>query len=121
MVEKAATDLGLVIHTAPFAQRSARTQLDIALAAGVLEMSMEVFFIGPAIYQLVDGKEPHLAGLAGGMRGWKTLPQLSHIRCYAECDWVQRIDSSRLMLPIEAVSGPVMREKMGRCNRVLGF
>ena len=114
-------DLGLVVRAVPYRQRSARTQLDVALAAGVLELELEIYFVHASIYQLVEGKDPSAAQLPPGMRGWNALVNMTDVRFYAEIDWLNEISPSRLSVPVTGLVLPEMRKRWGGCQRVLGL
>jgi len=115
------TDLGLVVRSVPYHQRSPRTQLDVALAASVMECSIEIYFLGPALYQLVTDKDPSAARLAPGMRGWNSLPGLTDVRFFAQSDWLDHVAADSLSVSVLGLEMAGMRERWTLCRRILSL
>ncbi|HET6565310.1 MAG TPA: DsrE family protein [Xanthomonadales bacterium] len=116
--------LGLVLRSAPYAQRSARTQLDVALLAATLDCDLRLFFTGAGVMQLVIRGSTADAQLPAAYRAWASLPGLfetAELRAFAEPSWLERLDSQGLQpcLPLEACSVAGMRREWMDCDRVL--
>lgn len=111
--------LGLVIRSGPFEGRSARDQLDVALAAATLGYDLELFFVGAAAMQLQSRRNPGAALLPRGSGGWRALPQLAGTR-----NWVEPGAAARLraggepLLEVSELSGPDMRRRLDSCDLV---
>lgn len=76
--------IGLVVRQAPYAQRSPRAQLDVALAAASLEIPLEIYFLGAAAWQLAARRDPQAAGLPRGLKGWAAVADMAPARFFAE-------------------------------------
>ncbi len=114
-------DLALLVRSIPYHQRSARAQLDIALAAAVLEMRLELYFIGSAIFQLVSNRDVGPAMLPAGHRGWASLPELTDCAFFGERLWIDCCQSSetRLMVELQDLDAAGMMHAWRRCQCVL--
>jgi len=115
------TRIGLVVRSAPFAGRSGRDQLDIALAAATLGFEIEICFLGEAVLQLSPGISPEAAGLPGGIRGWRSLPELTRVTAWANG---REFDShsaanGHWALDLRAATKTQMAARMAACARVL--
>lgn len=117
--------LALIIRSAPYARRSARSQLDMALAAAAVDIELEVYFIGAAVLQLALGRNPSGALLPAGYRGWGGLQQLAHEQSpasvFAEREWLSRCREADMTLCVEpeALNARQMQQRWRRCQRVL--
>lgn len=113
--------LGLVVRSAPFKGRSARDQLDLALAAAVLDCSLELFFMGQGGLQLLASHDPGAAGLPRGSRGWKSLPGLTHVRAFVSSDLASELAGTgqELLLETTVVTHAEMADRLAACDQVL--
>jgi hypothetical protein len=83
--------------------------------------SIEIYFIGPAVYQLVTDKDPSAARLATGMRGWNSLPGLTEVSFFAQSDWLNRVSPDALSVPVLGLGMSGMRERWTLCRRILSL
>jgi hypothetical protein len=113
--------IGLVLRSVPYEQRSARAQLDVALAAAALEQPLQLYFLGDSVLQLVDRREPASAHLPGGYRAWASLPELTQVAAFAEGGWMEWLQRGNLelALPLKAASQHQMRVGWNACLRVV--
>ena len=113
--------LGLLVRSCAFEHRSARSEIDLALAASALEFSLEVYFIGAAVLQLVRERDAASALLPGGHRAWAALPDLSPATVYGEQDWLDRCSSESLslLLPVTGLTRAGFQERWRNCDHVL--
>ena len=113
--------LGLVMRTPPYAQRSARTQLDIALVAAALGVPLRLYFIGASVLQLVKQRETVTALLPTGYRGWDSLAEESLLEACAEPNWLERLNDQDMSLAniLRPMSLPQMRIDWDDCARLL--
>lgn len=120
MAGHASAVIGLVVRPVPYAQRSARAQVDVALAAAALEQPLHLYFLGDSVLQLLSGREPPAAHLPAGYRAWASLPELTLVSAFAETAWVNWLQQARLevALPIKAASRSQMRAGWSACHRV---
>jgi hypothetical protein len=122
------THLGLVIRSQAYAQRSPRTQLDVALLAATLDFRLSLYFVGAAVLQLAHGPgtrpDTSAALLPPGYRAWASLPGLferSALAVFAEPHWLDRIQHGGLVasLQLQAMTYGEMRSSWNHCDRVL--
>jgi sulfur relay (sulfurtransferase) DsrF/TusC family protein len=113
--------VAIVVGRPPFSVRASRSELDVALAAAALELNLELFFIGPAVWHLVEDKQPEAAGLSRGTRGWKLLPQLAPVNAWADSGWLERAGCRKLMLPVAGLDAAAMGRRIARCDTVLSL
>lgn len=113
--------LALLVRSGAFDHRTARSEVDLALAASALDFKLEIFFLGAAVLQLVHERDTTHASLPGGLRAWAALPDFSPARVYAEQDWLERCrsDSLSLVLPVTGLSPADFQKHWRRCNHVL--
>jgi len=116
--------LGLVVRSAAYAQRSARSQLDIALLAASVDFDLRVYFLGAAVLQLTARGDLHPAQLPAGYRAWAGLPELfesAELQVFAEPEWLDKLRSNGLQtcLPTEASTAWDMRRNWTLCDRLL--
>ncbi len=116
--------LGLIIRSSPYEQRSARTQLDVALSAATLDFDLRLYFLGATVLQLISRGDIQKALLPPGYRAWASLPDLfeqSELQVFAEPTWLDHLHANRLQscLPLQASSAPEMRRDWAACNRLL--
>ena len=118
-----AQPLGLIVRQAPYRQRSARAQLDVALAAAVLELPLEVYFFGDGVWQLAAHHDPALAALPSGLKGWAALPTMTTVRFFADDGLQCRLENGELepQLAVEFLDAPAMRARWGRCSQVMAL
>lgn len=113
--------LGLVVRAAPFTSRSARDDLDVALAAATLEIPLEVFFLGYGVWQTAAERSVQAALLPGGLAGWAALADLTEARYFAEAGlcWRMREAGVDTTVQVEPLDGVEMAERWRSCSRVL--
>ena len=85
-VSSAGTTLGLLVCSAPWAERSGREALDLALAAAVLDRPLSLFFIGDGLWQLLHERDPTAAMLPPGQKAWASLLDLTTAAFYRRAD-----------------------------------
>lgn len=124
MSSPAAFRLGLVIRSTSYTQRSARTQLDVALLAATLDWDLRLYFVGAAVLQLIPRNDTGPALLAAGYRAWASLPGLfeqSEFQIFAEPAWLDQLHANSLhaCLPLQASSPQEMCRDWIFCNRLL--
>lgn len=116
--------LGLLIRSTAYAQRSPRTQLDVALLAASLDCDLRLYFIDAGVMQLVHRVNAGEALLPAAYRAWGSLPDLfetTELQSFAEPIWLDRLKASRLevCLPLKALTAAEMRQDWEGCDRVL--
>lgn len=113
--------LALLVRSHPYQRRSARTELDVALAALVMDIRIEVYFLGPSIYQLLSERNTELAQLSSAYRAWASLPDLGEFALFAEPHWLQRLADAgqRLLMPVQAMDTDQMRHNWRQCDHSL--
>lgn len=113
--------LGLVVRAAPFTSRSARDELDVALAAATLEIPLEVFFLGYGVWQTAAERSVEAALLPGGLAGWAALADLTEARYFVEAGPCRRMREAGVdtTVPVEPLDGVAMAERWRSCSRVL--
>lgn len=84
MASGADTRLALVVRSDPLADRSARAQLDVALAAAAMDVPLEVFFVGAGARHLASASSTASAGLPSAQRAWPALAGLTAVAAWAE-------------------------------------
>ena len=124
MPETPALRLGLVVHSSAYEQRSARTQLDVAMLAATLDFRLHIYFMGRAVLQLVNRGDTAAALLPAGYRAWASLPELAEqaeFQVFADAVWLERLRriGQETCLPVRACSAIEMRREMNRCDRLL--
>jgi sulfur relay (sulfurtransferase) DsrF/TusC family protein len=118
MSRDGAERLALIVRQGPYQGRSARDQLDIALAAAASGLELELFFLGPGILQLAASQEPEPADLPRGARGWSSLPTLTTVRAWVEQDTAARLDHLPLLLPVAELADEQMAGRIAACTLV---
>ena len=110
--------LALLVRSHPYQRRSARAELDVALAAMVMDFRIEVYFIGSAVLQLQAERNGEPARLPAGYRAWATLPDLGEFALYAEPPWLDRLGATEvpLLMPVEAMEAHEMRRRWRACD-----
>jgi len=114
-------DLALLVTAAPYSGRDPRAELDIALAALALDQALEVYFIGPAVLQLLKERNPKPALLPLGYAAWPALFEMGEARLFAERAWLDRCERLGLVLDdsIQGLDGEAMRSRWRAGRRVL--
>ena len=118
-------DLGLIIRRPRYQGRSARRELDHALAAAALDWTLEVYFVGSAVLQLAAAPPLESSLLPAGYRGWPALTDMvegeDEPPVFAEPDWLRRCDSLGMSLLLNPVPLPAadMRRRWSQCGRVI--
>ena len=115
--------LALVVRSHPYAARSARENLDLALAAAALDRPLQLYFIGAALLQLVAQRDVSAALLPTGYRAWSSLPGLGEAQFYAEREWLKRCERNGLdlMVPVTALGAEEMRAAWRDCRQLLAL
>ena len=123
MSSNASGAIGLVLRSGPYHQRSARAQLDVALAAAALEQPLRLYFLGAAVLQLLGCREPAKAHLPPGYRAWASLPELTAVTAFAEAGWLDWLEQNGMtsVLPLETATRQQMQADWRACQRVLVF
>ncbi len=116
--------LGLIVHSTAYAQRSARTQLDVALLAATLDFNLHIYFMGNAVLQLIKRGDTAAALLPAGYRAWASLPGLleqAELKVFADVACLERLrrNGQETCLPVHACSAFEMRQQMVHCDRLL--
>lgn len=113
--------VGLVVRSGPYQQRSARSQLDVALVAAALEAPLRLYFLGSAALQLAGERDARNAGLPAGYRGWASLTGLTGVSGFVEAAWLERLLElgTGPLLPVKARSKAEMRADWQNCARLL--
>ena len=121
MPARHSSSLALIVRGAPYERRVARSDLDIALAAAALDITISVYFQGCSVMQLAAKRNVSEALLPAGYRAWAALPDLSGARIYAEQNWLDlcRTAGLDLVLPVTAMSEPDMKRYWRNCDHVL--
>lgn len=121
-VDRPAT-LALVVRKAPYAQRSARTQLDVVLAAATLELPMEVYFLGEGVWQLAAEREPGAAGLPRGLKGWAAIDQMTRVAYFAEAGALQvmRDHNVDTVVAVEGLDQSAIADRWLACRQVMSL
>jgi sulfur relay (sulfurtransferase) DsrF/TusC family protein len=114
-------DLALLVTAAPYSGREPRAELDIALAALALDQSLEVYFIGPAVLQLLTDRNPAQTLLPPGYSAWPALFEMGEVRLFAEPDWLHTCERLGLVLDdsIEGLDSEAMRNRWRASRQVL--
>lgn len=114
-------DLALIFRNAPYRGRAPRADLDLALAAAALDLTVEIYLLGPALLQLAADLQPDAAGLPAGYRAWAALPELTETVVYGEKAWVDYFSRMRteLILPARALSAPQFRTHWRRHDHAM--
>jgi hypothetical protein len=113
--------IGLVVRSGPYQQRSARSQLDVALVAAALEAPLRLYFLADAALQLVGERDSRPAGLPAGYRGWASLTGMTKVSAFVEPAWLERMAELGIepLLPVKARSRAGMRADWQQCARLL--
>ena len=113
--------LGLVLRPGPYRQRSARSQLDVALAAAALNTPLHLYFLGGAVLQLLGERNLLAARYPAGYRGWASLPELTKVCASAEPAWLDHLNGLgfSFLLDLQARTLARMRADWQSCARVL--
>lgn len=121
MAQPGKASLALIVRDPPFAQRAARADLDVALAASAIDFRLEIFFLGEAVMQLALERDGQAAMLPAGYRAWAALPELAEARMYAETAWLECCERRMipLLVPVEPLSTAAMSARWRRCQHVM--
>jgi len=113
--------MALIIRSGPFSRRSARSQLDMALAAASLEIQLELFFIGPGVLQIITGGEPAAAGLPSGLKAWKSVAELTEVKAWVPDGQWPAIQAcgQPMLLNARPLAADEMRARWAGCDRAL--
>lgn len=117
----AAKAIALVVRQPPYAQRSARTQLDVALAAASLELPLEIYFLGDSLWQLATQREPGPAGLARGLKAWSAVSDMTRVGFYADARQIRQLQKSGVetIIEIEGIEATEMASRWRSCLQVV--
>jgi sulfur relay (sulfurtransferase) DsrF/TusC family protein len=113
--------MALIVRGRPYEHRSARADIDLALAALAMDFDLEVYFQGGAILQLASERNSLKARLPGGYRAWSALQDLGEVRIFAEQAWLDRCKDNGidLITPVNALSAAELRRGWRRCRHVM--
>lgn len=116
--------LGLIVRSTSYLQRSARTQLDVALLAATLDCDLRLYFIGAAVLQLIPKGDTRPALLPAGHRAWASLPELfdkATLQTFVEPAWLEQLQANNVhsCLHLQASSPQEMRQDWTACDRLL--
>jgi sulfur relay (sulfurtransferase) DsrF/TusC family protein len=115
--------LALIVRQAPHAQRSARAQLDFALAAAAIETPLEIYFFGDGLWQLTATREPAAAMLPSGLRGWGAIAEMTRVRFFAEPRLCERVSAlgQETVVPLEPLECADMHRRWAGCMQVISL
>lgn len=110
-----------MVRSGPYQQRSARSQLDVALVAAALEQHVRLYFLGAAVLQLQSERELSVAHLPAGYRAWASLPGLTDVAAFAEPIWIERLAAHQIKTVLwpEPMTRQQMRADWQDCQRML--
>ncbi|MDT8320611.1 MAG: DsrE family protein [Xanthomonadales bacterium] len=110
--------LAVLVATGPYRARAARSELDLALTAASLDFRVEVYFLGSALLQLATGRDPAMALLPAGYRGWAALPELGDAHFFADRAWLARCSdlAVELVAPVTGLGAQDMRQAWRECR-----
>ncbi len=113
--------LAMIVTQSPYRQRSARTQLDVALAAATLELPLELYFIGDGVWQLSSERKPEAVGLPKGLRGWAALAGMTRVAFFADALQLENMNrlGSDTIVDVESLSLEEMSGRWRHCSRVM--
>ena len=113
--------LALIVQTRPYENRSARVNIDLALAAAAMNFDLHIYFTGTAIMQLACDRDSSEAMLSAGFRAWAALPELADTIAYGESSWVEYCQQMEiaLVMPIQALSASEMKINWRRHDEVM--
>jgi sulfur relay (sulfurtransferase) DsrF/TusC family protein len=108
----------LLVRSHPYQRRSARAELDVALAALVMDFRVEIYFVGSAVFQLLAERNCEPALLPAAYRAWASLPDMGEFSLFAERSWLDRLAAADvpLLLPVQAMETADMRQRWRRCD-----
>ena len=108
----------LLVRSHPYQRRSARAELDVALAALIMDYRLEVYFIGPSILQLLTDRNTEPAQLPAAYRAWASLPDLGEFALFAEQQWLDRLveTNSRLLMSVRGLDPGLLRQRWRHCD-----
>lgn len=113
----------MIVRQPPYRQRSARAQLDVVLAAAVLEYPLELYFLGEGIWQLAVERESEAAALPRGLKGWAALPGMTSVRFFADEGACGRLREWGIgtAVPAECLALTAMAERWAACSQVMAL
>lgn len=111
------------MRQAPYAQRSSRAQLDVALAAAALELPLEIYFIGDGLWQLATGRDPDAAWLPPGLKGWAAISGMTRAHFFAESECRERLAEAGVewLVPFESLDLASMAHRWRSCRQVMAL
>ena len=115
--------LALIVRQAPYAQRDARAQLDVALAAAALEVPLEIYFLGDGAWQLALSRAPDGAWLPRGLKGWAAIAELTTARYFVESAVADRMNTlgAATVVPVEELPITEMSRRWRACMKVMSL
>jgi sulfur relay (sulfurtransferase) DsrF/TusC family protein len=115
------SSLALIVQSAPYRDRVARSDVDIALAAAALDFDIRIYFQGYSVMQLAARRNASKALLPKGYRAWAALPDLAGARIFAEQKWLDLCLAAglELVLPVESLGAAEMKRSWRTCDHVL--
>lgn len=123
MSEGGRQPLAFIVRQAPYAQRSPRAQLDVALAAASLEIPLEIYFLGAGVWQLAVRRDPEVAGLPRGLKGWAAVADMTPVRFFAEAGACARLVKAKAdwLVNVEPLDLVSMASRWRACERVMAL
>jgi sulfur relay (sulfurtransferase) DsrF/TusC family protein len=123
MSSGSSSSLALIIQRAPYRDRVARADIDIALAAAALDFQIRIYFLGLSVLQVAERDIDPEAMLPKGYRAWTSLPDLADTRVFAERRWLDFCQAGgiELLMPVEALEETEMRRSWRSCKHVLAL
>jgi sulfur relay (sulfurtransferase) DsrF/TusC family protein len=115
------SSLALFIQSAPYKNRVARADVDLALAAAALDLDIRVYFPGHSAMQLVAQRNASEAQLPAGYRAWAALPDLAGSRVFVEQEWLDFClgRGLELVMPVESLDAQGFRDSWRSCDHVM--
>lgn len=110
--------LAILVNSAPYDRRVARSDIDFALAAAALDFDLQVFFSGNSLLQLVAQRDPAPALLPRGYRAWAALPDLADVQIFAEQDWLDYCEAQgmKLVMSVTGLKPSEMSQAWRNCR-----
>ena len=95
--------------------------MDIALAAATLGLELELFFTGEGVLQLLADREAHTGMLPGGLRGWKSLPELTPVNAWVADSALETFvgPETELILDVKRASEREIALRLAGCDQAM--
>lgn len=121
MAAAALGSLGLVVRQGAWQGRSGREQLDVAIAAASMGVSLALFFTDEGMLQLLAHRSPAGAGLPPAASAWTAVAEMGAARFHVPAVRYRefRADGFEFLVDVEAVSPADMLTRQSGCDRLL--